>query len=324
MAIVKDIEDVQKVIPCHSDFSFDQLEPYIPDVERQYILPIVQKELFAILEKDKLSATNKRLVAEINRAVVTLAFNKAIPYLNVGISGSGGLVVGGGEFEKPASQNRTEDLKLSTLTDGHNRLDSLIEFIEENNADYNIDLNLVYGDTSFFVPNAKALSKYAPIRNNRFVFMNMVPILRESEEGLEDLFGSTFYNEIITSYKSQTGLDDKYSSVVKYAAAYLSYLSFSEALIEIGLLVDSRGVTVFNNNYAETVSVQLPAGPNNVSELKQRYADKASRSVAKLVSYLNENVADFDNWKESKHYVAEADAESSDVNVVSEGGNVVM
>lgn len=326
MAIVKDIEAVNEVITVHSDLDFKTLEPFVYDIEQKYILPIIGETLYEVLSADEMFDDEEQaLIEQITKPVVTLAFNASIPYMNVGISGSGGLVVGGGEHERPASQTRTEDLKRATLNDGHNRIDQLMRFIEKNIADYDIDLTAIYGEVSHFLPTSKSISKFVPLEENRFVFMKMVPVLHEIERSvLTEVLGETLYIEVFDSFESEGGLDSSYETLVALCAPVLSHLTFAEALLAIGLSVDDRGITIFNTNYAETVDVRLPAGANDVSALKNRHNTLGSKAIGKLVDYLNANTDTFTAFTESKKYVANVVADDSTFSVESPGGNIVL
>lgn len=327
MAIVKDIDSVKDVLSVHSDLDFNALKSFVNDVELKYILPILGKTLYTELSDNvNFTGIKKELVEQITIPVVTLAFHQAIPYLNVGVSGSGGLTVGGNEYEKAASQVRTEDLKRATLNDGHNRLDTLMQFIEDNATALEINYANLQKVTSHFLPNAKAISNYVPLEQNRFIFSKMIPVLKNLETTvLPNILGHTLYDLVVTSFEAEVGLDSQYETLAALCAPILAHLTFSESLLAIGLTVDERGITIFNSNYAETVNVRVPAGANNITALKNRHESLAEQSIQSLVTYLNANVVTFPSFTESIKYVAEEETEdNTSFNIESPDGNIVL
>jgi len=304
MAIIKHIEQIEKIVGVYSDVDLSQIEVFLEEVEQEYIVELLGETFYDLLEEKKIyEGDEEKLVRQIAKPVVTLAFLKAIPQLNVGISAQG-LVVTNSDGVAPASEVRTVDLKRSFLDLGHRRIDGLIRYLEKNKAKYD-ELELpIFGDkTSHFLKNADEFDEVIRIEKNRYVFLKMLPLIRDNERKvIKKVFGETLYDLIITSFKDAAGLAVTYKPLVPFVRDFLAFQTYADSLIDLGLLVDDRGVTVFNSNYAETVNVRKPADKNDVSEIKRRNEEKAKDALNELIDYLNTNVDAFVDFKESSFY----------------------
>lgn len=317
MAIIKHIEDIQAVVGVYSDLQFDQIKVFVEEVEEEEILPLLGEEFYnALAEKNMYQGLEAELVKRIGRPVVTLAFLAAIPQMNVGISAQG-LVVSKTESIAPASEVRTTDLKRSLMNNGHKRLDTLIRYLEKNKdeADFSeMELPIQAEKTSYFLVNAEEFNEAVFIDKNRYVFLKLVPLMREVEmQVVKSVLGDALYTAIIDSFKSESGLAEAYKPLLIYVRKLLAYQTMADGIIDFGIKIDERGITVFNSNYAETVNVRKPVEDAELIRFQRKHQDKASEWLKLLIAFLNSKAeeADYAAFKESEYYEEEETAEES-------------
>lgn len=324
MAIVKKIEDLKKVLTVQGDFDFDQIAPFVPEAEQEYIVDILGVDLYNdINTKSNHPTVIKALVEQISLPVCTLSTFEAIPFLNVGFSANG-LVVSKGDHHAPASQTRTEDLKRLMLDLGHKRLDYLLRYIEQNKTaidavtDYAVlDQTAIYGNQSFILKNALAFNEWVDINKSRWLFVKMLPTLRNVQGVvLPELIGNAFYAYLKTTAASVVGLSVKELLLLPMLQEYLANQVFADSLISLSMNVDDRGITIFNNNYSQTVNVALAAPPERIKELRNDKLQIANNAMNRLLAFLNKNAVDYPIFMASDWYV--------DPNAVSDANGDVV
>lgn len=306
MAIVKDIESVNEVIATYADLNFKKIQPFVTDVEEEYIIDFLGETMYSALAiKETYEDDELELVKEIGKPVVTLAMLKALPSLNLGISAQG-LVVTNSEKLAPASQNRTEDLKRSLLDMGHKRLDALLKFIDANkekDAYSDLDQSAIYSSHCYFLPNAAAFDKHVRIDKSRYLYVKMLPEILEVESStVKEILGDTLYDELILAYKSEPGLSANQLKLEPYCASIIAHLAFAESLLPLGIQVDDRGVTLFNSNHSETVNIAKPVEEGTIQSLEMRHRSKAQKKIEDLIQFLHKNIDDYSSFTDSDKY----------------------
>lgn len=308
MAIVSNIDDVRDIISIYAGMDFDSLKPFIDYVEEDNIVELIGEDLYDTLSEDTThNEVNEALRKKIAAAVVPLAFYDAAPTLDVGIGPGGFTVQKTDSGISPASQARVVAFRRSQLDVGHKRIDSLLRFIEKNKEDYpDLDQSALESKMSYIIRDAKIFNDQVRINNSRYLFIKMLPIMQEKERNIiAPILSSSLYETIIASEKagSTTAANKK---LIPYLRRILANLTFADALTELAINIDDRGITLFNGNATEAVNVQLPAPPNYIQDLKESKMAKAQFEIDQLVELLNANSSDYPGFENSTYYVEES------------------
>lgn len=309
MAIVKDFDEIKKIVTMNSDVRMQHVMPYIEDVEQEFILPILGNTFYTAMEgKNRYTGQEQKLFEHITNAVVPLALYIGTDSINVGIS-SQGLVVTKDDESAPASEVRAEKFKRSNMNLGHRRLNRLIQFVVANIDDFG-DLDKAEWDATqpVFMTGLKEFNSYADIGNNYFIYLKMCPIMQRIENRiLNNYLGDALF----TYVKSNLG-DANVKNLLPYINEVTANKAFEKSIEELALNIDERGVTIFNNNYAETVNVRQPIKANRMAELKKSKASAAQDAVDALLNYLQINVGTFSDYESSAFYIAPSTDTSDD------------
>lgn len=128
---------------------FDSLKAIISKVEEEYILPVLGDDLNdqirEKLQTNTLTATDKKLIEHVRKAVASLTLADAIPYRLVNFDGTGayvksdtvGGISGNVENRNPAEMNRLQATMCKLSSDGEADLERLRKFLNANTAAYN-------------------------------------------------------------------------------------------------------------------------------------------------------------------------------------------
>jgi hypothetical protein len=204
MALFKNIAEIQEYLPVTLTFKFPEILPFITQVERDYLIPILSKAQYDVLsaaynvETPTLSAKQTQLLTECRMVIAPLAYCLWIPFGQVRIN-TGGIHIVVSETHKTAFQWQVDKLESSALNSGLSAIENLITFLEENVGDFpEWKASESYTiSRMFFVSSAKKFNEYYPINQKRYLFLQIKPFLPKIErESVQPILGRVLFNKV--------------------------------------------------------------------------------------------------------------------------------
>jgi hypothetical protein len=299
------VEEIRKHHHVLFTFSMDAIIPYLRKVEKEYILPAIseieydnlQSDYDAFLTGTPLPAKSAKLLDEVRDALAPLVIHYYMPFAQ-GKAGQNGIFITDNDEQVPAPKWMIDRMMATALENGMKAIDHLYEFLEKRQNIYT-DWAASESYTIFkssFINSVKEFEKHIKIGNSRRTFLAMQPIIQRVEFAR---FESALSYELFTEIKEQIE-DDGLSAANKkllerYIRPALAHLTMSEAILDLPLTLDEKGVMLYEE---EKKSVSL--------DQKQVYAAKRANQgendLTDLQHFLYQHAEDYPAFMDSDRY----------------------
>lgn len=245
--LFKSITEIKEYLSVSKDLAFDKIKPYIESAERDFILKLLGKEQYAELqthydepgEDEKLKA----LLQLVQTALINLAFYRGFSFLSVKISDQGFQRVEGDKF-KGLFMNQEKNLKETFKVDGHNSLDRVLEYLEDNIADFEkfkLSANYTIRKNAL-IPDTATFDAIYDINNSRLVFLKLRRFMKQVEDlDLLPVIGAPLLTRIKTELAKDEP-DEKITALVPALREPIAYLSIARGIKELRMNITDNGV----------------------------------------------------------------------------------
>jgi len=298
--------ELQQYIKLSNDFPFDNVKSSIKMAQNRYIKKVIGKALYQKFFED-MSADNKaKLLPYLQAPTAQLALYLYSDKGSVLIS-SGGFYRRESDKEKTAFRYQTESLKMTFLDHGHNLLEDLIEFLEDNISDYP-----EWKSSDFYLDNSNLIlssSRELERVNSKYSGRLVYQALLDSIHYVEDFY----YDELILKKHKKTVdgaeyeleaqdkviLPDLLRAIVNLAI----YQGLPNLSVEINLFGVTQNKKDDRNAYLMFQALDaegLKAIQINAKNIGQNYLDKIKKT-------LHSNISDYTTYANSKCYVADSE-----------------
>ena len=299
------MEEIREFLPVSSSSDFDSVAPHILNAERDYLVPVIgvamYEELEEFYEMEALSnptAVQQKtaaLLSLVQSAVILIAYWIGFDLLNAHISDGG--------FKRTESTNvkglfkyQEENLKTYFRTNGFNGLDTVLQYLETNIADFG-EFAASPASTllkSSFIPTTDIFNDIIFINKSRLTFLRMKPHMQLIEDTeVSTILGSSAF-AFVKSEMVKTDPDAKVKAILPYIRKPIAFLASA-------LLMEESGADLTDNGLFFTTIV---AGYNNDTERKPSDADRIAILVKRnrktgnayldqFRSYLAANASDW-------------------------------
>lgn len=300
MALIKNTVDFKAHAPAMwASFKYEDVAPAITHIETKIIKKLIGTAQYDALDTaynaSSLSPAQSSLLAKLQPALANLAMWIVVPQLNVGFT-NGGLTVPNSQNVSPAAQWRVVDFLKSVKSIGFEAVDSMLEFMELNKTDYPLwtaDASYTVTTDSFLNSAAEFSNQFAQLQNSRWLYLNLRPIMKRLELDLiQSNIGEGLYAELKTQIAANT-VSANNEKLLKYIRTIVAYGTIAEAVNEIGLKMDEEGLTIFENENSQTLSVSKSAPEIRISKLQQHCNSVASAKITSLVKFLHDNASTY-------------------------------
>lgn len=304
MALFKTTADLKAFLPMiSSSFKFDDIKPSIEIVEIDQIKKILGSTFYtgfhSRYQSNTLSGDETNLLPYVQRALANLSLLVLIPQINVMFT-NGGIVTAQSANTVSASMYKVEELKESCHYLGHKAMEQLIDYLVTNKALYS---DYASGDgyteaSECFINSATEFSKYYNIQNNRWIFWNIKTIMKRLEEDrIKTSLGTTLYDAIKLEIKNNS-VSATNQKLFPFIKAAMANLTIAEAIIEMGLLMDHRGITLFTSGTTNSAAINLrnPAPRVNMDLAKERCEKNGEAKMQELDEFLYNNYSDYPGY----------------------------
>ena len=262
MAIVTTITELKKYITTDGSFDFSTVLPYVELAEdelKRVLGPAQYDELSDYYNTTPAPTPIAELVALLpyaQRAVVHFAFLKGLDKFNVSIGNNGIGVVSTTQLA-PASEKRVENLRTSVQADAWDALEYLLQFLEDNKADYPLweDSDAYAYQYAYLISSARKFDELYKINRSRLTFLNWRPTMADVELlYIAPQISTELVAELKTQIEAGT-LTDANAALLPYVQKALAYLT---AASQDNPAMETRGT-----KYLMVAKTMLDAAPTS-------------------------------------------------------------
>lgn len=302
------VDQIQLYLPVSTSFTFEQIKPFIKQAEDNFLIPCIGKDQYAALQTafdGSPTQEDQSLIDKCQAAVASFAYMYWTPWGQVHISDAG-IQIASTANMKTAFQWQIDDLEGSARMSGFFSLDALLEFLELNKSTYTIWA----GSSSytefkdFFVNTTAVFNEIFPqLGGSRRNFLALKPVMKRVEDfKITPLLGADFMSELKTQHTSNA-LSDPNKKVINYAQKSIVYITIAEALTELSVFIDERGVLYFNNTGGSTtLKTKEPVQITVIDKIEARHRANGETYLSMLRSLILDNIADYPTYANSSTY----------------------
>ena len=311
--IFKTIEEFKQYISVNSSFDFLNVQSAIASIERKTLKPLLGAALYQKLNDDYNAsngdAAHLKLLDMCRYAVANLAFHRIIPIMSVQISNSGIRVASSNDGSmRPAPKWQIEKIQKSTLENGYDHLENLLEFLEENMADYP-DWDYV-GNHVYFINSAVEFNEYCFINSSRLIYLRMLPQMRKVERRVsnhigKDQFGA--FKAIIAG--KDTDFSAAQQPVIDFIREAIANLSFADSIKSLPVLMEGNQVSIFNNQFISDFDPKVMPDADVLGWMRRQHQESGESALKNAIDSM---VADLDSFPEYRDNVYEEPTEEED------------
>jgi len=309
-------EELLAYLPINVSFHFNLVKPFLLHVQREEIIPLLsQAEFDNLVEHYQGSTPNadkQTLLETVQSALAPLAFERAIPHLNVQVSSSG-IHISTNEDKKTAFQWQIDELRHSYLSIGYKALDQMLVYLEEKKAVFTDWA----GSESFtelkghFIQSAAEFNEIVHIEQSRRMFLYLKPIMARVEETyIAGITSHPLFEEIKAELKGT--VSEANAKLLPFIRTAVAHLTIARAVTELSAKLDFRGLTQYDNTGSrETMHNRKAVELNMLTAFKTSHFEEGKSRLAELDDYLQANADAYPLFKSSDNYVDPATAEDT-------------
>lgn len=311
MGLFKNIKEVKKYWPVLGSTEFGNIEPFLNNAERDYLIPAISQAQYDDLENNyqtraTLVAKDKKLLERCQAVLADYLFYLWMPTGQLQI-GDNGIRIAVTETLKTAFEWQVDNAQRSVLKAAGRSMDALLAFMENNKTDY----ALWAGSESYsefketFITSASEFTKFfAPLGNSRMSFMAVKnSMMKVQEFSFMPLLGEDYYTELMDGHKDGN-LSAKNALVVTKLKKALAPLTMTKAFGELVISIDERGILNFDST-GQNISGKKTAVDEHISKLEISCKTDGETYMQGIKDFLKANIGDYETYAGSDAYVKE-------------------
>jgi len=299
------MEEIRNYISVSTSSEFDTMAPHIQNAERDYLVPLIGNDLYQKLlnfcneevhdlTDESVQKTNQ-LLSFVRSAVIHIAYWIGFDVINALITDSG--------FKRTESNTvkslfkyQEHNLKHYLRTSGFNGLDTVLQFLELNLADFKEfeDSPAFSFIKTSFVPKTYIFNEICFINNSRLTFLRMKPHLQLLEETeILPILGAETYS-YLKEELNKSEPDPKVYKILPYIRKPLVFLATAMLMEESGADLADNGLYFTAVSAVHVNDTEFkPSSPERISILSVRNRNLGNSYLDLLRSYLSANPSDW-------------------------------
>lgn len=305
---VKNKTELNTYYKFNHDVEISTIDNFLITAEEDFIVPVLGETFFnEIVTKYEgtPTATEQKLIENIQRTVVEIGAWMSVDSFNVSF-GSRGLVVTNDKQSgtAPASEARTEKLKESLKRQGLRSVDRMIKYLELNKATFTTwAASAAYAEgKQYFINTPAEFQKHRDINQSRFLFIKMLPIMQQIEEqSIMNVICESLFNEIKTQIQ-EDNVSSENENLLKKIRPAVANITFSKAVLPLGLRVDGFGVSMFNNSSSGAYASRSVPDTILITKMADDAHTDGKYWLSELKKYLQINADNYPLYKNSDCY----------------------
>lgn len=303
--IFQSTEQVKQFLPANISLELSTLKPFIDAAEQKYLLMVLgDEQLDALLSYSQGINADEHLDALMQKClapVLFLAIFDGFDLLNVTFSDSG--------FRRPESETskslygyQERNIKTFLSVNGYNGLDSILAFLEANEANYKLwadstACSMAY--TNLLRNAAEFTAIYSPLRGSSLIFRLLKSAITETEDfDIKPVLGIALFEKLLEMVKDRDidiVANIEYKRLLAYVLKPLAYLSIARGADDIGAKFTDKGL-LFESIEPGLDDTKAAADAENVQKIKQKAYNTGRGYLAALKTYLADNSTKFPDY----------------------------
>lgn len=311
--LISNITEVKTYLPIGVGNDFNRLKPHLANAEANYIAKLLGTSMYQELaayyaslpldtsgdaDVEEQRAIVNTLLEKCQDAICHLAYFSGFDMLNVSISDAG-ISRTETQSQKSLYKYQEDNLKEYFKTNGFNRLDDILLYLEENInyfSGFEASTNYTVMKQAI-IPSTQVFHSIYFIAGSRLTFLRLVPHMKVVEDtAIANLLGETDYAYI----KTEMAKDEpaaKVTAILPYLRTPLAYLSAAMLMEESGAELGDKGlffegITAGNTDNRDRKATEI----DRVAALVKRTRAIGNNYIEKLKAYLVDNAASWENY----------------------------
>lgn len=295
-ALLNTNQELKQFVAVSSGMEISPLLPYLVNSEaEQQIKEVCGQTVYTNLLNaylnNSLSAAQEALLPYAQKPLANLAVYHHLQQGGVIVSNSG--VTLSTDRDKQAFQWQQAKLENSLLNQAYFALDTLIAYLEANQASFATwatESNYAQS-RDFFINSSQAFNTWVNIKNNYRTLVALRPVMANIEANtIKNTLGDVFYTHLKNAVKTGTLATEEEGLIENYIQPAVANLTIAEAARKLNFDVTADGAFLHSLRANSNANI----AEKNAPDTEQRDAfinlhmGYANTWLENLVSYLNE------------------------------------
>lgn len=293
------------------NMSWAELEPYIRQATRRFVLPLVGSDLYDDLAD--LVETNAAMDAEQAECLERLRDAVAYYTIMVALPKKKTVISSMGAVENVATENTTgsslwgfKTTLWSVAQDADRCMDETLDYLEQMVVAAKVYFDL-WKDSDAYLAGKSDLFRttsdfqgFQNINGSRRTFVAMLPIIKQAaKRHIIPAISQEQYDELVTKLRANSLSADEKTLLERVRAALAAW-AVHYAADKLPILPDQDGFRIISNAEAvdqRAYSSEVTQGA--ITSIKYAAEADARQNTADLVAFLHDNADTYPLWKDS-------------------------
>lgn len=295
-----------------SAVNFLSLKATLSHVEEIHIIPILGKELYTSLNDAYTNAVNEAALTQPQQDLLERTRKVIGPYLAYYYAAKGevklddaGLRREETNTSKTAFQYQVTNFRNAQLQEAEQQSEKLLEFLEENKADYTLWTSSTAFTTyrSLFIKTGTEFNElfptHSPYRNYWAMRSKMVDV---EEQNIRHAIGDTLFDALKTKDAATTdGLTSQEKKLLYKLKKAIANFAVAFAVPFLSVRIDAGGITISDTGSStgnDDLSKRKSASENQLSLIISSAAENGKSWLNDAIKYIKNNSESFSDWDE--------------------------
>lgn len=311
--------------------AWQELEPAVRQATEKFVLDYVGAELYDDLAQkfqdgDTLEDYEEKTLQLLQDAVAYYAIYHILPEKNSVVTSMGVVTNSPESGSQPVNQWTWKAKRWSALENGDIFLDRLLEYMEQQVAASNAYFDLWKDSaaykikTSDFFRHTADLDEHLNIQRARRSFISLVRFMKQVEEDvIKPLLCDDLYAAVLEASPT-----DENALLIPYIRRAVAYLGAAEAIPHHRVVVDGDGFRIVSqtDQFDDRRNLTNNTHEGAIQALLLRCEERGRTAVARLAKFLEDNIDDYPDYRDSTCREKPANKAHSIVQSASETGAV--
>lgn len=295
--IVNSLSELAEAVAVSPNLQFTKIKAAIQRVERTFIKPALDDIYTTLLTQletppvpDTYQAQRQQLHEYLKQAVGNLAWWIYTDAHNVNID-SNGIHITVNEHSKQAFQHQTEALKMYFRDAGFEALEYALEYVEKESTAFDYENSNAFKLlNALFIKNATAFNEFIDIKASRFVFLQLLPIIKRIEKDtIKPILGADAYQALKAKLDKtdQTALTDTETAWMELIPTTVSHVAMYHAIDQRMVSLDETGFLIYNGAGSSGFKAKEPADHSRINATRSHFQQLAEQYKEQLNALVN-------------------------------------
>ena len=290
--LLKTIDEVKKYVSVNKNISFESVEPYIKQAERDYISNLTGDVLYdAYAFGMPTDATEIKVYELFREASANLAWFLYLPLANVQVSDNGISVAQGNDY-KAAEWWQVRDLRRSFIDNGFKAIDKALKIMEANEDKFS-PWEATEGYTIFkelFVKQTDTFNRWFYISHSRRTFLALRSYMLETHH---QYFTAKLNDATIATI--QTGTAANHKKVLEFLQAAQTNYTVAKVIESGSFDLTASGIYMKMEEFPGYKTKTLEQ--EKLSQVKRERLVAGEEFYKKAIAVIEANPTDFTDYE---------------------------